>query len=181
MKLVLIPQPVLTQKSKPVLHFDHKLALIIKDMKVVLEAQTDPPGVGLAAPQVGLPIQVFIIKSSKKDPIETFVNPAVIDQKPRTQKIPTKKRAKEKGIQLEGCLSIPKIWGEVTRVPKVLVAYQTPSGQKKTEWFSGFKAVIIQHEIDHLNGILFTQRAVEQKGTLYQEKDEELEKIKDLI
>ena len=83
----------------------------------------------------------------------------------------------KKNIKLEGCLSIPHIWGPVTRNTKILLEYQDLTGEKHSEWFSGFTSVIIQHEMDHLQGVLFTQRVLEQKGRLYQEKDGKLEKI----
>lgn len=81
------------------------------------------------------------------------------------------------GMKLEGCLSVPRIWGPVDRDAEVLVEYLDLNGKKQSKWFSGLKAVIVQHETDHLNGILFTQRVLEQKGRLYEEKNGELEKI----
>ncbi|KKS44950.1 MAG: Peptide deformylase, partial [Candidatus Gottesmanbacteria bacterium GW2011_GWA2_42_18] len=78
---------------------------------------------------------------------------------------------------LEGCLSIPRIWGPVKRAAKIFLHYQDLTGKKYLKWFSGFEATVIQHEIDHLNGIVFTQRAVEQKGQLYREEDGELTKF----
>ena len=74
---------------------------------------------------------------------------------------------------------MPKIWGEVKRAKKVLLEYQTDdeSLEKKQAWFSGFEAVIIQHEVDHLEGILFTQRALAQNQPLYEEKEGKLVRI----
>ena len=89
----------------------------------------------------------------------------------------TKKSKSKKKIKLEGCLSIPKIWGPVNRAERIFLHYQDLTGKKYLKWFSGFEATVIQHEIDHLNGIVFTQRAVEQKKQLYKEENEELVKI----
>ena len=89
---------------------------------------------------------------------------------------PTKKKSKKK-IKLEGCLSIPRIWGPVKRSDRIFLHYQDLASKKHLKWFTGFEAIIIQHEIDHLNGIVFTQRAVEQKGQLFREENEELVKI----
>ena len=80
----------------------------------------------------------------------------------------------ERENKLEGCLSIPKIWGKVKRAKTLSLRYQDEKGNIHKEKFSGFIATIIQHETDHINGILFTQRVLEQKGKLYQTgKDEE--------
>lgn len=88
-----------------------------------------------------------------------------------------KHKRKRKKQHFEGCLSIPKIWSPVKRSKKILLEYQTTEGEKKSEWFSAFDAIIIQHEVDHLNGILFTQRALEQKSQLYEEKKGKLVKL----
>jgi peptide deformylase len=80
-------------------------------------------------------------------------------------------------IKLEGCLSIPRIWGPVKRAERVFLHYQDVDGIEHHKWFSGFEAMIIQHEVDHLKGITFTQRSLEQKGQLYREENDELVKI----
>jgi peptide deformylase len=147
-------------------------------MEETLIQQVDPQGVGLAAPQVNVDLAIFVIKPTLKSETLVFINPKILELKQLPQS-PSSQPSKEKeeDIKLEGCLSIPRIWGPVTRNTKVLLEYQDLTGERHTEWFSGFKAVIIQHEMDHLQGVLFTQRVLEQKGRLYQEKDGELEKI----
>jgi peptide deformylase len=204
MKIVTVPNYILNQKAKPVLQIDKKIHQLIKEMTTVLNEQINPPGVGLAAPQVGIPLQLFIIKPTKKAKIEAFVNPRIVkyesvekparldnktskvlDNHPKTSEVnggdttsQVNNIKKTKNTPLEGCLSIRKIWGYVKRANKVLLEYQTITDEKKTEWFSGFKAIIIQHEIDHVNGILFTQRALEQGKQLYEEKEGKLIKLK---
>lgn len=149
-------------------------------MERVLVAQDDPPGVGLAANQVGLNLSIFIMKPSVKSKVKIFINPKIVKanlkmiERERTD--PTKKKSKKK-IKLEGCLSIPRIWGPVKRSDRIFLHYQDLASKKHLKWFTGFEAIIIQHEIDHLNGIVFTQRAVEQKGQLFREENEELVKI----
>ena len=174
LKIVHIPNQVLTTPSKPVVKIDKKLKELVFDMEETLMACVDPQGVGLAAPQVGIGLQLFIIKPEEDADTEVFINPKILETQHITR--PSTKR-KEKNEQLEGCLSIPKIWSPVKRPEKVLLEYQDLTGEKKTEWFTGFKAIIIQHEVDHLHGILFTQRSVEQNLPLYEEKNDELHKI----
>lgn len=145
-------------------------------MKVLLNQQTDPPGVGLAAPQVGGPLQLFIIKPTAKSPISVFVNPKIINQEETKPDLKLDHVKNLKSNKLEGCLSIPRIWGSVKRLPDILLQYQTILDETKEENFDGFEAVIIQHEIDHLNGVLFTQRVLEQNGDLYEDKAGELVK-----
>jgi len=187
LKIVTVPANVLTQLTKPVAKIDDKIKKIVFDMEKVLVAQNDPPGVGLAANQVGLDLSIFIIKPTEKSKIKVFINPRIVSRidpfkdspkKVRPKKVrPYKVRPYKKRVKLEGCLSIPRIWGPVNRGKRVFLHYQDLSGKKYLKWFSGFEAMIIQHEMDHLNGIVFTQRAVEQKNQLYKEENEELVKI----
>jgi len=178
LKIVHAPHPILSQKTKPVKKIDNKIKKLIEEMKKTLLAQKDPPGVGLAANQVGVDLSLFIMKPTKKSPISVFINPKILKTVFEKEKSSKKKR---KAVKLEGCLSVPKIWGSVQRPTKVLLEYQTLDGsfEKKQSWFSGFEAIIIEHEVDHLNGLLFTQRALEQKQPLYEEKNDELKRIDD--
>jgi len=147
-------------------------------MEKILIAQDDPPGVGLAANQVGLDLSIFIIKTTLKSKIKVFVNPKILKRTDLFKDSPKKKvRPYKKRVKLEGCLSIPRIWGPVKRANRVFLEYQNTTDAVVRKWFQGFEAVIIQHEVDHLNGIVFTQRSVEQKGQLYREENEELVKI----
>lgn len=188
LKIVTVPNDLLTIPSKPVDSFNDKLHELINDMEKVLNAQVDPQGVGLAAPQVGIGLSIFIMKPTPKSSVTAYVNPKIL--KSQNPKFPTpsasgglrginniKNKKQRRKYHFEGCLSIPKIWSPVNRAKKLLIEYQTVDGEKKTEWFTGFKAVIIQHEVDHLKGILFTQRALEQKSQLYEEKKGKLVKL----
>jgi peptide deformylase len=149
-------------------------------MEKILVAQNDPPGVGLAANQVGLEISLFMIKPSEKAKTSVFINPEILKSSltmiERQRDNPTKK-SKKKKVKLEGCLSIPRIWGPVKRSDRIFLHYKDLNGKEHLKWFTGFEAVIIQHEVDHLKGIVFTQRSLEQKKQLYREENEELVKI----
>jgi len=177
LKIIHAPDPILFQKTKMVVKIDKKIRKLIEEMKQTLLAQTDPEGVGLAANQVGFNLSLFIMKPTKQSKISVFINPKIL--KIEEEKEEKRSKKKEKKVKLEGCLSVPKIWGNIKRPKKILLEYQTDdeSFEKKRSWFSGFEAVIIQHEVDHLNGIIFTQRALNQNQPLYEEKEGKLEKI----
>ena len=180
LKIVAVPNPILTSPTKPVTMIDSNIKKFVSEMGQVLIAQDDPPGVGLAANQVGSDLSIFIIKPTEKSEIKVFINPKIIKSSStmieRNRKNPTKKTSKKK-VKLEGCLSIPRIWGPVKRADRVFLNYQDLTGKKYLKWFSGFEAIIIQHEVDHLQGIVFTQRSIEQKGQLFKEENDELVKI----
>lgn len=179
LQILQAPNPILTAQSAPVKKFDESLKSIISQMVESLEAAKDPIGVGLAAPQIGKNLQLFIAKPKAISKIIVFVNPEIINALP----IKKGKKIKKHGKKLEGCLSLKDIWGEVQRNPEITLSYFDENGKKYEKTFKGFMATIVAHEMDHLQGILFTQRVLEQKGTLYHsEKDEEghdvFEKIK---
>lgn len=178
MKIVTVPNEILHAKAKTVTIFGRKLKKLVDDMTTTLNAQKDPEGVGLAAPQIGISEQIFIMKPTKKGPITACINPEILKHETQNTKHETqKKQSKDDSeAKLEGCLSIPRIWGHVVRQDTVDVRYQDLDGKWIEKKFSGFEAVIVQHEIDHLNGILFTQRVLEQTGKLYRERNGELEK-----
>ncbi len=161
MKIVQAPESVLSQTAKPVEKVDKYIKNLLKDMEVTLGDARDPEGVGLAAPQVGKSIQLFIIRQSPKSPLLTFINPKIVSFKDREPTKEEKATEKKTGVQLEGCLSLYNVWGVVKRHDEVTVTYM----DKKT--FDGFLATIIQHELDHLQGVLFPKRVLEQQNPLY--------------
>lgn len=182
MKIITTPNPILVTKSRPVKKFDRKLKNIICEMEKTLIATVDPVGVGLAAPQVGISLRFFLTKPSDQSPTSIYINP-VIKQGSKDEAVPkfsnSKKieEIKEKSSKgrsssgrkklLEGCLSLPNIWGNVSRKKELTLLWQDENGASRTKHFKGFQSVIIQHEIDHLNGILFTKHVMEQKEQLY--------------
>ena len=179
MKIVQAPEDVLSKTALPVETIDKSIKKLIKEMEETLISQTDPEGVGLAAPQVGKSLQMFVVKQDPDAPFMTFINPVIEKtfEKPpeKTQEVrQSKKTAKakrkakiDKGVQLEGCLSLKDIWGVVKRPHGVVLSYQDETGATHNKTFDGFLATIIQHEVDHLNGILFPKRVLEQKNSLY--------------
>lgn len=172
MKIVQAPNEVLSTKAKPVGKIDKSLLDLITDMKYTVVHATDPEGVGLAAPQVGKSLQLFIIKESKEAPYFVFINPEVILLEGTTSAVKphVRKKENEEDHRLEGCLSLKDIWGTVKRAQKVHVIYTDETGTKHDETYSGFFATIIQHESDHLQGILFPKRTLEQNGNLYKSR-----------
>ena len=166
--IIQVPNLLLTTPAKPVTSFDKKLEDMITDMKKILRAAANPKGVGLAGSQAGFPYRIFLAKPTEKDDIRVFINPDILKySKETTDGVPQREN------KLEGCLSIPKIWGKVRRHKTLTLQYQDEKGKIHKEKFTGFLATIIQHETDHVNGILFTHRVIEQKGKFYQiTKDE---------
>jgi peptide deformylase len=162
-KIVTAPNDVLGKKAKEFDFINNKksLAKILKEMKEALLSASDPKGVGLAAPQIGISQAIFMTKPTEKSPISVFINPIILEADELEKK--GKKRVKK----LEGCLSLPDIWGEVLRSPSVKLSYFDRNGNVVIKKFSGFMATIVQHETDHLNGILFPKHVLEQKGKLY--------------
>ena len=159
--IVTIPNEVLTRTAKPVVNFDKKLHTLIKEMAAALRATKNPKGVGLAAPQIGVSLQVFITRPTGASPIRAFINPVIVSHTdPKVEK-------EKKDARLEGCLSIPGIWGNVSRAPSLTIHFHDELGESRTENINGFHATIIQHETDHLHGVLFTQRVLEGKNILY--------------
>lgn len=162
-QIIHVPHNTLTIPAKSVISFDKKLTRLIEEMKHALVSTKNPKGVGLAASQIGQPWRVFLTRPDANSPVGVFINPDIIRfSKEETDGVPQREN------KLEGCLSIPKIWGKVKRATSVTLRYMDELGKTHEEAFSGFLATIIQHETDHTNGILFTRRVLEQQGKLYQ-------------
>lgn len=135
--------PVLRQSTEPIKRFNRELEAILEDMTETMEHYN---GVGLAAPQVGLSLALVVIKPGEDFPVLEFVNPKILS-------------ASGQGKEIEGCLSCPGVFGEVERASEVTLAYQDRRGKRKSLNASGFLARIIQHELDHLAGTLFIDKA----------------------
>ena len=186
LKILTAPNSVLTARTKPVNKVDKKIKKLVIDMEETLLTQSDPQGVGLAAPQVGYSLALFIIKAKPSAETQVFINPKIISShsEPKVKNLAKRSAGSFAGAQddseekMEGCLSVPRIWAPLKRPSKVRVEWQDMDGQIHNEWFSGLNSIIVQHEIDHLKGILFTQRCLEEKVTLYEEKGDKLVKLK---
>jgi peptide deformylase len=177
MKIVQAPDIVLSTPAKPIKKIDKEILALIAAMKHTLITASDPEGVGLAAPQVGKSLQLFITKPARNSDFTIFINPKIT-----LMESPTQRTDKKGNSRLEGCLSIKDVWGTVKRTAKVEITFMDETGMTQTKVFSGFPATIIQHEKDHLDGILFPKRVLEQNGKLYKShKDEHGDEVYDLI
>ena len=142
-EILVVPDPVLKQVSIPVEVVDDELRALMDDM---LETMYAAPGIGLAAIQVGVPKQVIVMDLAAPDtPPEPryFVNPEILWV------------SQDTAPYEEGCLSIPEIYDEVERPARVKLKYLNYQGEEVTEDAEGLYAVCIQHEMDHLKGVLF--------------------------
>ena len=143
LKILTIPDPRLKHKSTNVEVFDKELKKTVKNMYETLYASGN--GIGLAAPQVDIRKRIVVVdlkEDGKSSPI-TFINPKII------------KLSDEKFINQEGCLSVPEYYADVERAKEVEVEWFDELGVKYKKKLSGLLSICIQHEIDHLDGILF--------------------------
>ncbi|KPF47313.1 peptide deformylase [Rhizobium sp. G187] len=141
--LIILPDPLLRQVSAPIERVDSELNQLVDDM---LETMYDAPGIGLAAIQVGVPRRLLVIDVAKegeeRQPL-VFINPEIVTS------------SEERSVYEEGCLSIPDYYAEVERPAAVTVKSIDRSGKEQTVEADGLLATCLQHEIDHLNGVLF--------------------------
>lgn len=165
------PEPILKQMAKPIDKFDSKLKNIAKNM---LFTMYKAPGIGLAAPQIGHSIRMFVIDTqfdrervtsadgtertdySNFNPL-VLINPEILE-------------SEGEQVCQEGCLSFPGVFEDVKRSEKIIVQYQNLSGELVKLEAHGMQAICIQHELDHLNGIVFIERLSQLKKTLLLKK-----------
>lgn len=178
LSIVTAPNDTLSQQAKPVQKIDHAIGNLIADMAETLAKAKDPEGVGLAAPQIGKSLQLFIIRVNPDAPLFVCINPTLSLPEKRKLTSATKGKKTKKGVKLEGCLSLKDIWGVVDRYPTVHLTYTDEQGKEHEKTFHGLMSTIIQHEYDHLQGILFPKHVLEQGHQLYKStKDEAGETI----
>jgi peptide deformylase len=153
-KIVVLPDPVLRRKARPITKFDKDLHALIDDM---VETMREAPGVGLAAPQIGLSERLIVVEYYEREEDEevedapkkiwALINPEIV------------KKSEETLMGVEGCLSIPGLLGEVERHVEIQVKGLNRHGKPMKVKAKGWLARIFQHEIDHLNGVLFPDLA----------------------
>jgi peptide deformylase len=149
-EIVTVPAPVLRKKARKVTDFGTDLQTLIDDM---VETMRQAPGVGLAAPQVNIPLRVIVVEYGDEDDenvpqkLYALVNPEIV------------RSGDELVFGTEGCLSIPGFIGDVERVEDITIKGQNRQGKPVRVKAKGWLARIFQHEIDHLDGVLFTDRA----------------------
>jgi peptide deformylase len=179
-----VPDPRLKTVSTSVESFDEELKTLVDDM---FETMYDANGIGLAAIQVGVPLRVLVIDLQPEDPDaepeectahgghahthqptlrqpRIFVNPEILDP------------AEELGTYQEGCLSVPEIYADVDRPKTCRVRWQDLDGNVHEEAMEGLMAICIQHEMDHLNGILFIDHLSRLKRNMALKKLDKLRK-----
>jgi len=145
----LFGDPVLVTPASEVVDFDKELRQLVADLTQTMQAA---PGAGLAAPQIGLPIRLFVIDGTDVEDInpkgfkQVFLNATIIDE-----------FGNEWDFE-EGCLSIPNVRANVKRKGELTIHFFDENWQEHTQTFNGMAARIIQHEYDHIEGILFTDR-----------------------
>ncbi len=150
-EIVTLPDPVLRRKARTVTRFNAEFQTLIDDM---IETLRDAPGVGLAAPQVGVSDRLIVVEYPVDDDQEDAPKKLFVVVNPEI-----KETSSETEMGIEGCLSIPGLQGEVERALAVTVKGQTRRGQPVKIKAKNWLARIFQHEIDHINGIVFTDRA----------------------
>ena len=178
-----VPDPVLKQVSAPVTEFNEELRALVEDM---FETMYDAPGIGLAAIQVGVPLRVLVIdlqpddedaepvacnhdghhhhhQPTKREP-RVFINPEILDP------------SDEHTVYQEGCLSVPEIYADVERPSRIRARWQDLDGTQHDEVIDGLLATCLQHEIDHLDGILFIDHLSRLKRQMALKKLEKLRK-----
>ena len=168
-KIITVPDPILREKSLKVESINSDIKTLMKDM---LETMYNAPGIGLAAIQIGIPKRIIVMDISKeiekKDPMY-FVNPEITWT------------SNTKATYEEGCLSIPNQFAKIERPEKCIVKYLDKDGEKKEIKAEGLLATCIQHEIDHLNGVLFIDYLSKLKKNIIMKKlskdKRELERI----
>ncbi len=159
--IVLFPHPILKRACHPADPADHAARAVLEDL---LDTLDSAPGVGIAAPQIGQPLRISVVDATRSlrhsaDAQGRFIlfNPEIIH------------REGEQRFR-EGCLSIPEYTGNVRRAARVTVRAQGLEGEPFEVSSEGFEAVVLQHELDHLDGILFLDRIADVKTDLFRRK-----------
>jgi peptide deformylase len=160
------PDSVLRERTERIQKIDKSIEILIDDM---IETMHDAPGVGLAANQVGVPLQVAVIDITSRDerekgknrPIVVIINPEILSMEGSV-------------VEEEGCLSIPEYAENVKRAEKVKVRAQDRTGKMFELEAEGLMAKALQHEIDHLNGLLFVDRLSPLKKSIFKRKYKKL-------
>ena len=164
--LIILPDPVLRQLSKPLERVDDSVRKLADDM---LETMYDAPGIGLAAIQIGEPVRMLVIDLAKEDEPkapQVFINPQIVAT------------GDDISVYEEGCLSIPDYYAEVERPALITVNYLDRDGKEQTVEADGLLATCLQHEIDHLNGVLFIDHISKLKRDMVMRKFKKLAKDK---
>jgi peptide deformylase len=153
--------PILRTVSKPVEAITKKTIKLIKDMEEAMEKEK---GVGIAAPQVGENVRIFIALLDQKHRV-AMINPEFLNHNEILASAE------------EGCLSLPGEWGQVERYTEVTIRFLDPKGRENTLKLKGFNARVVQHEMDHIDGILFVDHVKHEANFLQMPKLPETERL----
>ena len=156
-KILHYPDPLLKKKSLPVTEFNDELKQLADDM---VETMYDAPGVGLAAPQIGVLKRLIVLDCSASDKANDLivaVNPEII-------------AATGESLEEEGCLSVPGYWANVKRHSRAIMRYRDTEGNPHEREAEGLLAIGMQHEVDHLEGVLFVDRLSPLKRSMFKKK-----------
>lgn len=151
-EIVTVPNEVLRRKAHKITTFDKELHKVIDDM---VQTMREAPGVGLAAPQIGLSERLIVVEYEEDDEKEDSPKRLYVVANPEILKV-----GEDTELGMEGCLSIPGLVGEVERDLEIIVRGQNRQGKPVKIKARGWLARIFQHEIDHLDGVLYTDRAI---------------------
>jgi len=149
--IVLFPDSRLRQKAQKITQFGSRLRVLVDPMVRIMRQQKH--GIGLAAPQIGILSQIAVVDVSARvsgAKLHILVNPVVLE-------------AKDEVLSHEGCMSLPEYTAPLKRYNRIKLEYWDVEGQRLSKWTEGIEAICMQHEIDHLNGILFLDRVVSLK------------------
>jgi len=158
MPIIKMDNPVLHQKAKRVRKIDDSIQKLIDNM---IETMHDIEGIGLAAPQVGVPLQVVVIQVPDEDDVITLINPEVV------------KISEETETMMEGCLSLPGYNADVKRSTSITVKARDRQGTPIRVKGEGLLAQVLQHETDHINGIVFVDHLKSMDELRKNEEDKE--------
>lgn len=153
LKFITLPNPILRQKSENVGTLDKEVLDLINAMIKLLEQQEDPEGAGLSAVQVGIPKKVCVVRFGER--FVPFINPEILET------------SSDSVAFFEGCLSVPDFYGMVYRPSQIKLRSMSRKGKVAEKEYKGLPARIFQHEIDHMNGVLFLDHIHTQKQKLY--------------
>ncbi len=139
--IMVLGNPVLRQKARKVSRIDRSIAKLVEDM---VQTMRDAPGVGLAAPQIGVPLRVAVIET-EPETVHVIINPEIV-------------KLEGEHVLDEGCLSVPGYWAQVKRGERVTVKARDLKGKEIRLSGDGLLGQALQHEIDHLNGMVYVDR-----------------------
>lgn len=146
---------ILARKCREVSDINDRITTLLDDM---IDTMHEDMGVGIAAPQVGVGRRVCIIEPAE-DRLVELINPVILE-------------SEGEQLSVEGCLSVPGLIGDVKRPQRVKVKYQNRHGEEITEEFCDFEAIVVSHEMDHLEGILYVDKATNVRDAMADEGDE---------